>query len=153
MTPLVRAFLLAGALALALTGCGGGQSNDADATDAVPRLILNGDSHELNDESFCHYQKNGKTHANVKTDDGSDAALRFWATPSESRSEVAMDVPDSPLAQGHGTWEDDDTGVFNGGLEAQLEDDRLTLAGTFESAVVDDYQVDVDFAIDCIDEP
>lgn len=143
---------------MALAGCTAAQPDgggDGGTSDAVPRLVINGQEHELNDESDCSIRSDGKLAADVEAVDfeESNAALRFWATPSESRSEVAIDVdPDSPLAQGHGTWEEDDTGVFDGGLEAELDGERLTLNGTFESRVVADYQVEVDFAIDCAEE-
>jgi len=141
---------------MAVAGCMGAQlGGDGSAeADAVPQLIINGESHDLDDESLCEVRSDGKLAADVKAVDyeDSNAALRFWATPSETRAEVAIDVdPDSPLAQGQTTWEEDDTAVFNGGLEADLDGERLTLSGTFESKSVDDYQVEVDFAIDCPD--
>lgn len=135
---------------MALAGCGAG----GDQSDAVPRLIINGEAHELDEDSSCSIADDGKLSVDTKSVDydESNVALRFWATPSESRAEVAIDSePDASVAQGMADWGEGGTAVFNGGLEAVLDRGVLTLQGTFESKSVDDLQVEVDFAIDCPD--
>ena len=152
---------------LVLSGCSAGPTGppNGDGGTApggvelqVPRLVINGTAHGLDQaESTCHFEGGDNIVVRTRSVDyveRGDVALSFWATPAESRSEVAIfPGSGSPMAQGHGTWEPDGTGVFDGGLEASIDGDLLTIQGVFESSVIDDYVTEVDFAINCVPKP